>query len=179
MSITLNGEWDKARKILANMDARYEKAVKKALSRCGIYLVGQIKRGIRNQKPGGKQYEPLHPFTIARKGSSKAMIDDGDFLNAVTYRVTGNQVFVGVLKTAKDSDGKPLVNIAAVHEFGAEINVTDKMRGYLHSIGLHLKPTTTVIKIPARPTFGPVYKMEKDELVKMIEKELQKELFGN
>lgn len=40
--------------------------------------------------------------------------------------------------------------LGAIHEFGATINVTDKMRGYLHHIGIHLKPSTTNIVIPTR-----------------------------
>lgn len=40
--------------------------------------------------------------------------------------------------------------LGAVHEFGATINVTDKMRAFLHHIGIHLKKDTTQIVIPAR-----------------------------
>lgn len=40
--------------------------------------------------------------------------------------------------------------LGAIHEFGATINVTDKMRAYLHHIGIHLKKDTTTITIPAR-----------------------------
>lgn len=40
--------------------------------------------------------------------------------------------------------------LAAIHEYGATIDVTPKMRNYLHSIGIHLKPTTYSIVIPAR-----------------------------
>jgi len=40
--------------------------------------------------------------------------------------------------------------VAGVNEFGAKIKVTDKMRAYLHSIGLHLKDTTKFIVIPER-----------------------------
>lgn len=40
--------------------------------------------------------------------------------------------------------------LGAVHEFGATIPVTEKMRGYLHSIGIHLKAGTSTITIPAR-----------------------------
>lgn len=47
------------------------------------------------------------------------------------------------------SDGD-LQMIASVHEFGARILVTDKMRGYLASQGMHLKKTTTHIVIPER-----------------------------
>lgn len=40
--------------------------------------------------------------------------------------------------------------LAAIHEYGATIDVTPKMRNYLHSIGIHLKPTTYSVVIPAR-----------------------------
>ncbi len=39
---------------------------------------------------------------------------------------------------------------AAVHEFGVTIAVTPEMRAYLHHNGLHLKKSTTHIRIPER-----------------------------
>lgn len=48
-----------------------------------------------------------------------------------------------------DSGGDILM-IANVNEFGLNIKVTDKMRNYLHYIGIHLKKETTEIKIPER-----------------------------
>jgi len=38
-----------------------------------------------------------------------------------------------------------------IHEFGAEIVVTEKMRSYLHIHGIHLSPETDRIFIPERP----------------------------
>lgn len=43
-----------------------------------------------------------------------------------------------------------MAHLGAIHEFGATIHVTEKMRAYLHYIGVHLKPETTTITIPAR-----------------------------
>lgn len=43
------------------------------------------------------------------------------------------------------------VDLAIWHEYGVHIPVTIKMRWYLHFSGLHLKPSTTMIHIPARP----------------------------
>lgn len=43
-----------------------------------------------------------------------------------------------------------MAHLGAIHEFGATIQVTDKMRAYLHHIGVHLKADTTTITIPAR-----------------------------
>ena len=40
--------------------------------------------------------------------------------------------------------------LAAIHEYGCRINVTPKMRAYLHSQGFHLKKSTTTIVIPER-----------------------------
>ncbi|MBR2759359.1 MAG: hypothetical protein IKG65_07390 [Exiguobacterium sp.] len=58
--------------------------------------------------------------------------------------IDGKTMRVGVME-----DGE-LGMIAHVHEYGCDIQVTDKMRGYLHSIGIHLKKSTTVIRIPER-----------------------------
>lgn len=43
-----------------------------------------------------------------------------------------------------------MAELGAIHEFGATINVTEKMRAYLHHIGIHLKPDKTSIVIPTR-----------------------------
>ena len=40
--------------------------------------------------------------------------------------------------------------LAGIHEYGCKIEVTDKMRAYLHGQGLHLKASTQYITIPER-----------------------------
>lgn len=40
--------------------------------------------------------------------------------------------------------------LAGIHEYGCRIEVTPKMRAYLHSQGLHLKNSTKEIVIPER-----------------------------
>lgn len=55
------------------------------------------------------------------------------------------EINIGVI--SKDSE---LQMIAKVHEFGAEIPVTDKMRGWFAANGYPLKKSTTVINIPER-----------------------------
>lgn len=72
-------------------------------------------------------------------------------IEALTKDIT---VKVGIL--AKDgsqevSNNLDLAGLGAVHEFGAQIKVTDKMRGFFwHNFGIHLKKTTTHIVIPSR-----------------------------
>lgn len=71
-----------------------------------------------------------------------------DFLKNLTRSATemqGRKLRVGV-----PSDGKMGV-IAHVHEYGCDIRVTPKMRAYLSAAkGIHLKASTTVIRIPER-----------------------------
>ena len=40
--------------------------------------------------------------------------------------------------------------LGAIHEFGCTITVTEKMRNYLHSQGVHLKKDTISVVIPTR-----------------------------
>ena len=40
--------------------------------------------------------------------------------------------------------------LAGIHEYGLDIEVTPKMRAFLHAQGLHLKDSTTHIRIPER-----------------------------
>ena len=47
-------------------------------------------------------------------------------------------------------DDSKMLMIARVHEYGVEIDVTEAMRAYLHSQGLHLRDDTNSINIPER-----------------------------
>lgn len=59
---------------------------------------------------------------------------------------------MGILQNAGSVEGSDLTmaDLGAIHEFGATIEVTDKMRSFLHYNGIHLKKDTTHIVIPAR-----------------------------
>lgn len=59
--------------------------------------------------------------------------------------------------------------LAGIHEYGCKIKVTDKMRAYLHSQGLHLKASTVYITIPERAFLRNGYDAEKGEVVDMAE----------
>ena len=57
--------------------------------------------------------------------------------------INGNAIEVGVLQGES-------AWLASIHEYGCDITVTPKMRAFLHMAGLHLKDSTTHIKIPER-----------------------------
>lgn len=77
-------------------------------------------------------------------------------------------------------DGSDMLMIANVNEFGCNIKVTDKMRGYLAYKGLHLKASTKEIRIPERSFIRSGYDFKKDKMIKkgeyLLEKVLKLEL---
>ena len=73
--------------------------------------------------------------------------------------IDGEAVEVGVLKGES-------AWLASIHEYGCNIPVTDKMRAYLHSQGLHLKASTTHIHIPERSFLRTGYDKHRDVVMK-------------
>lgn len=108
------GQWNK----------KAERAVERSVHRSAQYLRRQIVQGIRSQAPGGKRFKPLKPETVARKKSSKALINHGDLIRSVnvTRVASGRQIvfFVGVHRNAVGKDGQSLANIAEIHEDGSK-----------------------------------------------------------
>lgn len=70
-------------------------------------------------------------------------------------------VEVGVLS----DNSSEILLIAQVNEYGVDIRVTDKMRGYLNSIGIHLKKDTKFIKIPERSYIRSSFDENKNKLI--------------
>lgn len=60
--------------------------------------------------------------------------------------------------------------LASIHEFGCDIPVTDKMRAFLHSQGLHLKASTTHIRIPERSFLRSGHDENIDRIMKQTER---------
>ena len=68
--------------------------------------------------------------------------------------------------------------LAAIHEYGCKIPVTPAMRAYLHSIGVHLRKSTTEIVIPERSFLRAGYDQNKDDVIRQAEKVLPDVLIG-
>lgn len=68
--------------------------------------------------------------------------------------------------------------LAGIHEYGCKIKVTDKMRAYLHSQGLHLKNSTEYITIPERAFLRNGYDGAREEVADEAEMVLSEVLAG-
>lgn len=88
----------------------------------------------------------------------------------VLKEITSFEIHVGI---QADEDSKILM-IAHVNEFGWQIEVTDKMRGYLGATGLHLKKDTTHINIPERSYIRGGYDANKAKIERIVEGLLEK-----
>ena len=111
--------------------------------------------------PPMTKWQSLHDFTKAIKKRDLVLIDKRDLWNSFkSERISDTFLWIG--------SNSP---VAIIHEWGMTIKVTDKMRGYLASQGFHLKKSTKVITIPARPMFGPVYWKLWKEFKSVLEKE--------
>ena len=77
--------------------------------------------------------------------------------------LNGKKVLVGVLGGGEQSW------LAGIHEYGCNIEVTPKMRAWLHRNGLHLKKDTKEIHIPERSFLRSGYDEHKDEVLKKVD----------
>lgn len=73
--------------------------------------------------------------------------------------INGAAVEVGVLRGEH-------AWLASIHEYGCDIKVTPKMRKFLASQGLHLKASTTHIRIPERSFLRTGYDEARDDVLK-------------
>lgn len=71
-------------------------------------------------------------------------------------------------------DDSEVLMIASVQEFGCQIKVTDKMRNYLHTIGMHLRKDTKYVNIPERSFVRAGYDQEKEKIINEAEHLLEK-----
>ena len=150
MTVRRFGEWDRAKALLTNgFNQRLALAIRQATIKNALLLVREIKRGIRDQAPGGQQFAPLAQVTIDRKGSSKALIDTGFLVNSITQKIMSDGAFVGLLRTSVHKDGESLANVGAIMEYGCTIN----------------HPSGAVIVIPPRPFLHPTMEKYRDQVM--------------
>lgn len=185
----------KAEKITAQMAARIGAATNRAVAQEAQLLRRMMITGLRDQKPGGKKkILPLSKMTIEmrklprkgsksrrrRKGSTKALIDNGDLIGSIHAKQEQPGWWtVGVHRKERTQDGESLIDLAVIHEYGTRqytITVTPKMHRFslfLLVQGILKAPWPVGKKlnrqIPARPFLHPAH----DEWVQEAEKRMQ------
>jgi len=182
-----------ARRKLESLKRRLPGAISQAIGYEATVLAGDIRRGIRNQAPGGRRFRPLAESTKKRKGSSKALIDHGDLLRSIKAEQfqrdkLESAYFVGVNKHVKTRDGKEMWNIAEIHEKGSKkftIRITPKLRRFWFAMfkagvfSAPLKRRRTIIEhpgVPARPFLQPSFDKWKTGAEKRIIDRVKKRL---
>lgn len=192
---------DNARAAMNGVQANAQRVIGRQVKKAAVEMVGAIKRGIRNQFPGGgDELKPLAESTILMKKSSKALINHGDLVRSVNATDIGGSFsgqttawFVGVHRSARGKSGKPMANIAEIHEFGTDpypIRVTNKMRRFMMAMFIAgrmrypISPSTTIINhpgVPARPFVRPPFEYwEKRGGPEQLAKDIARELgFGS
>ncbi|MFH0902224.1 MAG: hypothetical protein V2A73_16450 [Pseudomonadota bacterium] len=174
MSVQKTGDWALARRILAGAPTRLKASVDIALRQEAELLRREIVLGITQQAPGGESFKPLSPLTLAARklagfGGSKALIVHADLRNSIATIVRGDEAFVGVPRKARGQDGRSLVDVAELNEFGSDpivIPITPRMRRYLFALlrKAGQEPEggsgkgVVVVTIPARPFLRPAFK---------------------
>src|SRR5690606_17304044 len=82
------------------------------------------------------------PLTLAARemkgrGGTKALLVRGDLRNSVSAIVQGDEAFVGVPRKARTQNGRAMVDVARVQEFGEGpivIPMTPAMRRFLFAL---------------------------------------------
>lgn len=174
MSVRKTGDWALARRILAEGPAKLRGSIGTAMRQEAELLRGEIVNGITAQAPGGEAFKPLSPLTLAARklagfGGTKALLVRGDLRNSIAAIVRGDEAFVGVPRKARSKDGRSLVDVAQVQEFGSNpivIPITPRMRRFLFALLRQAGKERSggsgkgvvVVTIPARPFLRPAFK---------------------
>jgi hypothetical protein len=173
VKVTQVGDWKIARKLLSAAADRVSAAAETAVLQEAHFFRGKIVEGLREQAPGGQPIAPPAATTLAVRQlrgfrGEKSLLVRGDLRNAITITRVPGGVLVGVLRTAKNREGKSLLNIAERNEHGGRpivLQLTEKARRFLHAAfrKAELPPKTgsgvglAILTVRARPFIGPVF----------------------
>ncbi len=189
------GDWALARRVLTAAPLRLKRAIGTAVRQEAHALRNAVVQGLTNQAPGGEPIRPPSALTIAARelkgfGGTKALIVRGDLRNSIGVVVRGDEAFVGVLRSAKSSNGGSAVNLAELHEFGGPpvvIPITPKMRRFLFALlrKAGQEPSggsgrgVIVTQVPARPFLRPAFNRFREGADRRFLERVAKELgFG-
>ncbi len=198
MKVTKSGQWKRAGAMILAAATRLQSAINGAVTMEAHRARKEAIQGISRGAPGGKKFKPLADTTRAVRRAlrgtkrPKPLQETGEFKKAIVVRSFPSKLtaFCGILRQQRGTDGRPLVNVAAVHEFGAgpfAVAMTNRSRRFffwaIGTGGLATDQTgghekAFVITVPPRPVFGPVWDMMRGGSRSRIEQEVQRRMWG-
>lgn len=157
--------------VLKRLDDKFWPRLAKGFTGAGQLLVAQIRQNLSG--PGRRQIAWLskrQERKFAQRPPQSRLHDypgvvSGKLRRSVKFKIQGSGQGMSLVVG-------PHVVYAAIHEFGGKIDVSAKMRGFLHAHGFHLSKRKTQITIPARPYVWPAYEKQRREIVRVIGREL-------
>lgn len=176
-SMSLTGPWRAVVTATESLGAgTFGAAIEAAVASEAMLMLKYVSEGFRNQGLVRK-WDKLSPITMAIRqklhgfGGSKALQVSGSLKRSVTAKKVGTHAyFVGVHRSVTGPKGRPLMNIAAIHEgpYPTLIPVTEKMRKFFMSLFLQgiierpLKRSRKVLVIMPRPFLRPAFEKVKE-----------------
>lgn len=166
-AIRLFGDWDKFDAVMRRAMAQFDAAVEAGLDAAAELAAKETIRGVERQAPGGQKLRPLAPSTLlARRmagvSGRRALLRTGRIYRSIRVMRAGpRRRLVGV-----PSEGG-MADVARLHEHGAGpfyVRLTPRMIRFLFASGIIGNRAGSgrgsgrgyaVIRIPARPVFGP------------------------
>lgn len=179
IQMSTSGSWSAAVGHLAKTAQRIDGSLQRAVLKEAHYLRTLAVQGITRQAPGGSPIRSLAQLTLAKRhmlrfGGTKALLVRADLRNSIAVVLRHSGAFVGVSRTARDSQGHSLLNVAEVQEYGFRqprvVRLTPRMRWFLmallrragvprkrrsEAVGGHSR--VVVLSVPPRPFMQPAW----------------------
>lgn len=146
--VELTGNWNGVERMLSQFGQRFKRNIREATDKNGELLAGKMQQHFWSQDLGWRSLRPAYlAHKIRKGGSEQVLVWHGDLGGSIKYyRRSWEEGFVGILRNTRHSSGAPLVNLAAVHEFGSRDG-----------------------RIPPRPFIGPTVEECLDEMKRNYE----------
>lgn len=149
-----------------------------ALKSTGWMVQREIKKGIRSEAPGGRTY--VGGMVAKRRRAIDELLGRKSFR---TYKPLGKLLqAVGYDKRdiGKDGSGRVIIGwlsdsaqwLGEMQEEGVSLAITPKMRRMFWAAGIPLAQATNEVKIPARPTYDPMYQVLEPVIPKYFEQKI-------